>query len=1181
MMAGERPVSVLPMRFPSLHQHGRERSSSYQKNVISGLEQMAEDMSQGGSDIGEEIRRMNEESKQRSRQSSLQSSHQGDHWRDGLMRRGSGNSGVEGRTNAYGGNGFVGSPVGSVRSAGGRSNARKASAAGSSRLAQMVEPVQEGRPLDSPPAQPGSLYGTSPPESQPLREASRRSLSPSVVAGEDSRRVSESSFSRTYDQIAGQIEESLEHVPPSPPKQDAHLAPRGSEEDAREGATTPPARPRSIDTYQEAMHAFKDFDGVHFSPDTDEFVELDEQGNEIRRVSARSSNGGLSADAVSLLRTPRSPHTRAEPPPLEGMVYYPAPVPRMLNMPKRLSQLPAELVQTRKRRQVLSQYNPEAMASAPWIPPMSIEGDVESRPRSNGSQHSGSHLDDTRDASGSQNGSLTSHPHPRPYLNERMSTVNFVNLPPQLRASVFFEQQSVQQNVQIKDQSAVATLDSILAASATAPVNAFTDHPYAGDVRRSVFAPEKARARRSTMTLNLDAKAEPDSPDSHKKVKKRRSTLGNLLRRNSSALDLEEKRSRRASRSSTMLDFHEGGKKLQKRRSQMSLGDDIQRNADPIRTPGNEISEPDLASGLIAQAQNSSPRSGDDNEREELDRRSRSASRLGSRPATAMSTSQDHLVDDSAQISADFEEAEAQEDIDDVEPMFVAPSTLLAELQVRKAQQRSRNRTAATAYPNGMHSTLLQLDAVEQINKEKRKRSRIPLAWEDPALRAGEDGEEEDDDVPLGVLYPGKDGLVGGKKKVGDGRDWERPLGLMERRELEDGENLWSRRNRMLGLPAGFGRAVAERQVGQSLGGTVSQLQDVQVEGGEDESGGEEGGETLAQRLRKLKTKEALDTAISDVAARDGERPLSTFTDDVMNQFADPSAQPSSGPGTKGKDVPATAGAEQAPEAEEEEEEEETLGQRRARLQREQEEEDSKPLASLASARPSNGLRSSTSLANLLATNPVGSGNRARSREHVPAQGTLLHASAQQQAKQRQALVDTNLRSGGMYVSGMDRLLVDGHPGSSRAHINAGMGGLMGMQNSAAAMGGFAGGVYNYGLGGVGMQSPQMGAGFAPGGNGYFASPTAGMMYPSNMSLGMQAMGMGHTVYAQQMPGMGYPAPQQMYGTGGPGAMGMGVPAMAAYGGMGYQAGGMGMVDPGLDAKKKESIDRWRMSVLQ
>lgn len=168
-----------------------------------------------------------------------------------------------------------------------------------------------------------------------------------------------------------------------------------------------------------------------------------------------------------------------------------------------------------------------------------------------------------------------------------------------------------------------------------------------------------------------------------------------------------------------------------------------------------------------------------------------------------------------------------------------------------------------------------------------------------------------------------------------------------------------------------------------------------------------------------------------------------------------------------------------------------------------------------------------------------------------------------------------------MYVSGMDRLLVDGHPGSSRAHINAGMGGLMGMQNSAAAMGGFAGGVYNYGLGGVGMQSPQMGAGFAPGGNGYFASPTAGMMYPSNMSLGMQAMGMGHTVYAQQMPGMGYPAPQQMYGMGGPGAMGMGVPAMAAYGGMGYQAGGMGMVDPGLDAKKKESIDRWRMSVLQ
>ena len=57
------------------------------------------------------------------------------------------------------------------------------------------------------------------------------------------------------------------------------------------------------------------------------------------------------------------------------MVYYPAPVPRMLNLPKRLSQLPSASVQAQRRSQVLGQIAPEARASAPWIPAFEFSND--------------------------------------------------------------------------------------------------------------------------------------------------------------------------------------------------------------------------------------------------------------------------------------------------------------------------------------------------------------------------------------------------------------------------------------------------------------------------------------------------------------------------------------------------------------------------------------------------------------------------------------------------------------------------------------------------------------------------------------------------------------------------------------------------------------------------------------
>lgn len=1099
---------------------------------IMNLEQRAEEMSQGGSDIGEEIRRLNEESKERSRQNSIQSSHQGEEngVRGGAggalgtieipMSRASsyGNSAVSvngaARWGGYSPGGYVSSPAGSVHSGSWShaSMARKASASGSSRLAQMVEPMQEGRPLDSPLTPSNGSYFPSP---QPSRQASQ------------------SSFAQRYDQIASQIEESLEHVPPSPPKHTVAL--RQEERDAPQhsGATTPPFRPRSTDTFQEAQLAFKDFDGVHFSPGTEEYVELDQNGNEVRRVSARNSSGRMSIDAASLLRTPRArPITYAEPPPGEDMVYYPAPVPRMLNLPKRLSQLPAASVQAKRRSHMLSQLPADARNSAPWLSQTNLsDASTHQRQQSQGS--------------GSQHSE-----HPRPILNERMSVANMHSLPPQLRASIFFDHQSLQQDVDIKSESAVATLDNILAASATAPVSAFTDHPFAGDVRRSVFAPENAAARRSTATIATMGVGETETD---RQVKKRRSSnLGNLLRRSTSGDKLSEQLHKNGSRSSLLMDFNDGGRKLQKRRSQMSFADELENpQAQPVRTPGNEISEPDLASGLISEAHNA--RGAEENEDDGA-----------------------HDLHENQQTEDDPKQEEAQDETEEGEPNFAQPTTLLAELQVRKANLKSRNRTAATAYPNGMHSTLLELDAVAEITNKKRRQQRVALAWEDPNAR--EEEVDSDDDVPLGMLFPGKEGLVAGKRQMRDGRDWERPLGLMEKRELEDNEPLRSRRNRLQGLPPSHG----EKKVGGLLG--VGELHlagqpDAPAEGAMVDGGGEAeeeegGGETLAQRLRRLRTREALDTAISDVAPREGSRPMSTFTDDVLSQFGgldvkEPSAKDAVAAEPKPTE-PASAPAAAAAT----EEEEETLGQRRARLQRERDATG----AGGEQARPSL-LRSSTSLANLLAAHPVsGSGARLTSREHQAAQGTLLHASAQNQAKQKAQILSTNTRSSSY---GTERPLVDAGRPLTAAREPSAMG-LLGQQQAGGGRGGFAGGLYNNGLGGVAQpvqSAPLFGLN---GANSYFASPTAS---GAGVPFGGHGRGMlSHYTPQQQMMSplayqalAGYAAPRGMGMPGYGGQQGMAMPMPAA----GYGVGGfMGLEEP-LDPKQRDAIDRWRLSVMQ
>lgn len=1150
-------------------------TGSLMRNV-SRLEESAEQMSMSGSDLGDEIRRIASAGSRRSRENSIQSSRDGDITvvRPGVGQRyGSSGSGgaplrrssTTGSRSRYRGqgNGYVGSPIGSVHP-----SLHSHASTKSSRLAQASEPTQEGRPLDS-----------------PMTTSFQQGLHEEQDEG--SRQVSGTSFGRRYDEIAGNIRDSLVDMVPSSQAHHNEGMRRQSQHFEIEGTATPPDRPRSTDTYQEAQLAFEDFDGVHFSPETDELVEIDQDGNEVRRVSARNSSGVLSIEAASLLRTPRArPISYGQPPPGQDMVYYPAPVPRMLNLPKRLSQQPATSVQAKRRSQMLAELPPEARAAAPWLPPLDLEGSPHNR-------NSGMHA---REASGSSQGSQ------RPYnLPPRRASGNFANLPPQLRSSAFFDHPSVQHDVEVHGGSAVATLDNILAASATAPVRAFTDHPYAGDVAREVYSPEPRKVRNSTSTVTY-------SPQQTSDKKKRSSSIGTFFKRTQSSDQLDSKLEKRASHASLLTDLGgDGGNKLKKRRSVLSLGDELdrdqveqQREADGARTP--DPSALDSSTGLIAAAQNQA---------------------LPDTPVEKRkSVAPTVTFNDDDQIQKDFDEEEVADDVaeEDEDPLFVQPSTLLAELQVRKAQLKSRNRTAATAFPTGMHSTLLQLDAVEEINKRKRQKQRIALAWEDPHQRAlEEEGVEADEDVPLGMLFPGKEGRAA--RRVGDGKDWDRPLGLMEKREMEDNEPLSSRRNRLQGNDSGKGRPPSPyRRPGTGLGLNTPQLQqdaqpDAIDKSKDEEEDSEHEGETLAQRMRRMRTKDALDGTIAHIETKDQEendQRKSGFTEEWASQFGNLDVN---------KDKEAIAGADKPSPALSQEEnvpEDETLGQRRARLQRE---------AAAGGSRNTSGgdrppLRSSTSLANLLALNPTGQRNAATSRAHTAAAGTLLHTSAQAQARAKSQLVSTNMRSSSY---ALDKPLVNAKP---RATEDAR--GMLANEamNSRAATGGFGGGLYSNGAGGANVaainayQSQGMGTRMSGvpmvgtrGGNGVFASPTAG--YFGNHAQPQMQMGGYVFPYQPQQQQMGYPMqmnmgmgqyPMQMQhhqanpygmiqsagmpgmvsgGWGGnaqnPGMMGGTYASFAQTGHLpgeeGYmgEAGGGGVVEGG--AQPKSAIERWRMGV--
>ncbi|KAI9761463.1 MAG: hypothetical protein M4579_000973 [Chaenotheca gracillima] len=598
-----------------------------------------------------------------------------------------------------------------------------------------------------------------------------------------------------------------------------------------------PGTAASVDTFQQAAQLFHDFDGIHYvAPQVTDF-RVESRLGSVRRASMIPRTGGR-------------PVSYAEPQQRENMVYYPAPVPVMLNLPQRLSKLPSPTQREKHRTQVIGALPEDSRKSAAWLPGV---------------------------PEGEQDADTAEDP---PRGNHQLA-----HLPPQLRASAFFDQPTIRHDVQLKGNSAVATLDSILDASAHAPVTAFTDHPFAGQSGADIYS--KTVSQRSPS----------DSRNSKAHAPRSRSSLGLLLGRRRSQMDLQDNATERPPptqrmRTVSQIGFNQSTSRL----DHDEEDDDEHYESMPLRNSGEQ--EP-LAPG---------PPSGSDVDPEDEDQ-------YGNQ-------NMDTAV-------ADFQGA---------------PTTLLAELQLRKQEQRHRNKTAATAFPDGMHSTLLELDAVAQRQQESRKQKRVALAWEDSDANGLDAEVDDDDDVPLGMLYPHQGNIHESRLR---GNQQTRPLGLMERRALEDNEPLSLRRDRLrsgMNLDRAREALPAMYQLELPDLGKDKEKEKEKAEASDEEE------ETLAQRIRRLRGK----------GQRSKIRTVSEdFASDLLSQFG----------GTLGKEKES---------AQETDEKEETLAQRRSRLQAERGANPNGPPADndgMTQTRPQ--LQQRHSMADLLQAHPAAGGRPA------------------------------------------------------------------------------------------------------------------------------------------------------------------------------------------------------------
>lgn len=863
-----------------------------------------------------------------------------------------------------------------------------------------------------------------------------------------------------------------------------------------------PYTANSQDTFQQAEHLFQDFDGTHYAPS------MMSRYNSLRETIRDPSGGsGFPLDdpnRSSMLKAlPEESVTSLipPPPPEDGMVYYPAPVPRMLNLPQRISQAPSAAAMAKRKTQVINALPDEARRSAYWLP-----------------QAPGTAVEPQADA--------------------RASKLNLAALPPQLRASVFFDPGSQRRDIEIRDQSAVRTLDDLLDASALAPVSAFTDHPIVG--KTNVYK-KSQDPRVSTLDLR--------PPPAMNGKKDRKGSFMGFGRRSSVGAGSE-------------LGLEDRGRSVSPGRP-MHFDDSAL-----ARGPDGEL--------LAAHSGRSSP---------ELD------------PNGVYGDLRDpDASDEEGGVPLDAE-SESEEEVG-------APTTLLAELELRKREQKNRNRTAYTAFPDGMHATLLELDDVAQLQKAKRKKTRVALAWEDPALKARDDaGDGDDDDVPLGVLYANDKNVqqMIKERDLAEGR----PLGLMEKKELEDNEPLSKRMLRLRGINPNY-RPPPSVAI-------------MNPEGGE-ESESEHEGETLGQRMKRLRDKKALDEAIGDVEGR----PVSeAFSVDVLSQLgvkvegkdkengrktpdglhsrqvSTGSAPKSPGggllpPSRSNATTPGTGSAD----------EEETLGQRRARLQREatqaamqrrasglsiptlnpnarmssmnlatQSTMDLNGNAHLAPtpARTPPPLQKRVSMADILAAYPTGK-NDARKVSN-----DMLLANAPATSLLAKDAEEKATRAERMRMSSAEML--GGRMKQQQARPD-----FLRQQSQMTQMTGVSGMSGGSGVGGMWTNQQQLYGMWSSQSNAMMNMHMQGYGYP-NSAYGLPSPNYGTNYNYNPMSVYGAQLGTQM-GSGNSGYQqsiyGGGVNGMAQYnGGYGNMQTGMGQPEGFIDQKTRSRVDAWRQSVTQ
>lgn len=763
------------------------------------------------------------------------------------------------------------------------------------------------------------------------------------------------------------------------PESDAHSAVPASLRIGGHPGDSPPrddtrcASSHSDNTFQQCRDAFVDFDGVHWEPEPEQDLLLPLQ---------------VEQD----LPTPRAPSTRAAAPqsyldPETGqeMQYYPARVPAMLNLPPKLSNKAKTAQRNQRQSKVLSvmresnsqlaspdppwqpaSHEPNRPSTMPgpahqaWFPdPLSGQRDPftllpPSSPCKDGVTRYDNGDEEPQATAAKKPGGLAdtlrlpqrlSAPDPE---KRKTRSMFLAKLPPQLRASAFFDLPSVTADVEIKDGSATATLDSILDTSANAPVSAFTDHTFAGKLGPEMYGKKNQKARKSTAAPGVPS---PDlSPEP--RPKKRASLM--WLGKRSSSYNAEDKKRPRSMASAPVL------------------GVDAR--------PGE----------------------------------------MGDRESSSGSGEDRSLHDEAPALEGDSESDEENESY------HGPPTTLLAELQLRKLEQQQRKKNMGSGFPDGMHATLLEMDTVAETQRKHRQTKRVNLAWEEPGAHLDQNGSE-DEDVPLAIL-----GAMhhGAKNRA----DLERPMGLMERRALEDNEPLSRRRARLQGLdtlPPALQKRPSVMSI-PALGAVESRSprppagQVMSPATGPEEDEGEN--ETLGERRRRLVASDG-----DDAKAPRNQLISNSFSVELLSQFGELNKAEAKPGGDTGKATQETSG-------------EETLGQQRRRLQAEREAREREMSHGNPTAGSTQRISRRLSMADVLAAHPKKDPD-GRAKEDEARRVDESRAVAEREAKMA------------AMRNQMPQSLAQ--PGVERS-------------------GGFCGGAFNDGSGGRGPQPSRASAAFTP-----------------------------------------------------------------------------------------------------